>query len=153
MALAFRNVDVAPTDPVETWPLEAVAAALDRGGLTDWRRLVRAIRRDPWGRVARYVEEAVELSHPFGISEVMTDAIAAARAAAERSERDEVAATVRRLLDASGLTRSEFAAAVGTSPPRLSTYLSGKVAPSSTLLVRMDRVAGTAAEATHSTRG
>lgn len=141
MSLEFRNVDASPTDPVETWPLEAVVTVLERGGLADWRRLAEAIRRDPWGQVARYVEEAVELSHPYGVSELMIDAIAAARAAAEQSERDEVAGTVHRLLAASGLTRTRFAAAIGTSPSRLSTYLSGTVAPSSTLLVRMGRVA------------
>ena len=39
------------------------------------------------------------------------------------------------------MTRGAFAEAIGTSASRLSTYLSGKVAPSSTLLVRMERVA------------
>lgn len=145
MTLLFRNVDAVATDPVETWPLEAVVTALQRGGLHEWRRLAVVIRRDPWGQVARYVEEAVELSHPFGVSQVMTDVIAAARAAAERSERDEVARTVHRLVQASGLSRARFASAVGTSVPRLSTYLTGKVAPSSTLLVRMARVAERAA--------
>jgi len=35
-----------------------------------------------------------------------------------------------------------FAEAIGTSPSRLSTYANGRVAPSATLLLRMERVAG-----------
>jgi transcriptional regulator with XRE-family HTH domain len=52
-----------------------------------------------------------------------------------------VAAEITRLLADSGMTRAEFASAIGTSTSRLSTYLSGKVTPSAALLVRMRRVA------------
>ncbi len=41
--LAFRNVDVQPENPVETWPQEAIATALARGGLSDWCRIVAAV--------------------------------------------------------------------------------------------------------------
>jgi transcriptional regulator with XRE-family HTH domain len=41
----------------------------------------------------------------------------------------------------SGLSRVDFAAASGTSPSRLSTYLNAKVTPSAALLVRFERVA------------
>jgi transcriptional regulator with XRE-family HTH domain len=51
-----------------------------------------------------------------------------------------VAAEITRLLADSGMTRAEFASALGTSTSRLSTYLSGKVTPSAALLVRMGRV-------------
>ena len=53
MALAFRNVDVSPDDPVVEWPLEAIQTALERGGLSHWRRLASTIRAQPWGPVAR----------------------------------------------------------------------------------------------------
>jgi transcriptional regulator with XRE-family HTH domain len=42
---------------------------------------------------------------------------------------------------ASGLSRAEFAARIGTSPSRLSTYATGKVVPSAAMLVRMRRQA------------
>ena len=64
-----------------------------------------------------------------------------ARTDAAAAERHEVASRVGALLEASGLDRAGFAEAIGTSTSRLSTYLSGKVAPSSNLLVRMERVA------------
>jgi DNA-binding transcriptional regulator YiaG len=141
MSLAFRNIDVSPEDPVEVWPTEAILTALERGGLGHWRRLTAAIGEDPWGPVARRVEEALEVSRPYGVGILMADVLAAARARAERAERAEVAAEITRLQTASGLTRVEFASAIGTSTSRLSTYLNGKVMPSAGLLVRMRRVA------------
>ncbi|MGQ0776034.1 MAG: helix-turn-helix domain-containing protein [Pseudonocardiales bacterium] len=149
MSLAFRNIDVSPEDPVEVWPTEAVLTALERGGLGHWRRLTAAIREDPWGPVARRVQEALEISRPYGVGVLMADVLAAARAQAERAERAEVAAEITRLQTASGLSRAEFAAAIGTSTSRLSTYLSGKVTPSAGLLVRMRRVAAGGAGTSH----
>ena len=141
MSLAFRNIDVSPEDPVELWPTEAVLTALERGGLGHWRRLAAAIVEDPWGPVARRVEEALEVSRPYGVGVLMADILAAARRTAEHAERAVVAAEVTQLLAASGMARAEFASAIGTSTSRLSTYLSGKVTPSAALLVRMRRVA------------
>jgi transcriptional regulator with XRE-family HTH domain len=141
MALAFRNVDVSPEDPVEEWPLEAVSTVLERGGLSHWQRLAQAIRMEPWGRVARAVEEALAYSRPYGVAPLMERTIASAREAAEGSEREVVAAEVTGLIEASGLSRAEFASRVGTSASRLSTYVNGKVTPSAAMLVRMRRVA------------
>lgn len=62
------------------------------------------------------------------------------------AERAEVAALVSEYLDRSGLTRADFAERIGTSSSRLSTYLKGRVAPSSTLLLRMRRVARASAD-------
>ena len=70
--------------------------------------------------------------------------IAEARARAAEDERREVAAEIRALLERSGLSRAAFAERIGTSVPRLSTYLSGKVTPSAALVVRMRRVAANA---------
>jgi DNA-binding transcriptional regulator YiaG len=139
--LAFRNVDASPDDPVSEWPLEAIQTALERGGLEHWRRLGEAIRAEPWGAVARRVEEILTYSRPYGVAEVMERSIARAREAAESSERRAVAAEVDALVQASGLSRTEFASRVGTSASRLSTYATGKVTPSAALLVRMRRVA------------
>lgn len=51
------------------------------------------------------------------------------------------AAQLRAALDSTGLTQTAFAAALGTSQPRLSTYLNGKVSPSASFFVRAQRVA------------
>jgi DNA-binding transcriptional regulator YiaG len=138
-ALAFRNVDASPDDPVSEWPLEAIQTALQRGGLSHWRRLGKAIRAEPWGPVARRVEEVLTYSRPYGVADAMERIIARTREAAETSERRAVAAEVDRLVRESGLSRAEFASRIGTSASRLSTYATGKVTPSAALLVRMRR--------------
>lgn len=140
--LRFRNVDAAPSDPVETWPFEGVLTAVERGSLVDWRRLTAAVRLDPWGPVARDLEGALEISRPYGTAVLLERAVQRARAAAVAAEREEVTRRVQAALEASGLDRAAFAARIGTSTSRLSTYLTGRVAPSSTMLVRMERVAG-----------
>jgi DNA-binding transcriptional regulator YiaG len=139
-SLQFRNVDVSPDDPVSTWPHEAIQTALERGGLSDWRRLAAEIRTNPWGPVARRIEEVLSYSRPYGIAEGMERVIARARARVEAAERHQVAQEVRSLIDGSGLTRTAFASRIGTSTSRLSTYSTGKVTPSATLLLRMRRV-------------
>jgi DNA-binding transcriptional regulator YiaG len=139
-ALKFRTIDASPADPVETWPFEGILAAVERGTLPDWRRLATVIRADPWGPVAQQVLEAVRLSRPYGTTELLEGVVARARELAVDSERAAVASEVRDLIDRSGLSQQDFAARIGTSRSRLSTYISGKVVPSAALMVRMRRV-------------
>jgi DNA-binding transcriptional regulator YiaG len=145
-ALKFRNVTASPDDPVETWPFEGVLAAIERGTLPDWRRLAKAIQADPWGPVAQQVLAAINLSHPYGTTEILESVVGRARKLAVDSEREEVAAEVRGLVGSSGLSQQEFAERIGTSGSRLSTYMSGKVVPSAALIVRMRRVARSSGE-------
>jgi hypothetical protein len=139
-ALKFRNINASPDDPVETWPFEGILAAVERGTLPDWRRLARAIRDDPWGPVAQQVLEAVQLSRPYGTTELLEGVVEQARRVAADAERAEVATEIRRLVAESGLSVQDFATRMGTSRPRLSTYMSGKVVPSASLMVRIRRV-------------
>lgn len=139
--LGFRNIDLSPGAPVESWPLEAVQTALERGSLKHWRRLAAAIQAQPWGPIAREVEEVLAHSRPYGVAETMERVIEQARRDAEAAERNAVADEVKRLIAASGLPRRTFASRIGTSASRLSTYATGKVVPSGTLLVRMHAVA------------
>jgi DNA-binding transcriptional regulator YiaG len=138
--LIFRNVDVSPDDPIVDWPIEAIQTALERGSLSHWRRLGAAIQAQPWGRVAREVEEVLTHSRPYGVAEAMERVLARSRNDTETAERGAVATEVRRLIDDSGLTRREFASHIGTSTSRLSTYATGKVTPSAALMLRMRRV-------------
>ena len=136
-SLAFRNVDASPDDPVSTWPIEAIQAALERGGLSDWRRLAKEIRAQPWGAVARRIESVLAYSRPYGVDKAMERVIDLARDETEKKERETVAAEVIGLIAMSGLPRAEFASQIGTSSSRLSTYATGKVTPSAMLMVRM----------------
>ena len=141
MTVAFRNVDAAPSDPVATWPYEGMVAVIERGLLADWQPLVVEIRLRPWGAVARRVEAYLGYAELSSATRLLELLLERARIDAERGERAEVAARVRAAVEASGLTAAAFAAAIGTSPSRLSTYATGRVVPSATLLVRMERVA------------
>ncbi len=78
-ALKFRNLNVSPDDPVETWPFEGILAAVERGTLPDWRRLAGVIRADPWGPVAEHVLQAVDLSRPYGTAELLEEVVDRAR--------------------------------------------------------------------------
>jgi DNA-binding transcriptional regulator YiaG len=135
--LTFRNVDLSPADPVSTWPVEAIQTALERGGLSDWRRLARAVMAQPWGPVSRRIEEVLGYSRPYGVADLMERVIDRARSEAEQAERAAVALEISRLVERSGLSRADFASRIGTSPSRLSTYATGKVTPSAALMVRM----------------
>jgi DNA-binding transcriptional regulator YiaG len=140
--LTFRNIDADPADPVELWPYEGLVTALERGLIHDWARINQAIKRNPWGPVARDVEAYLQYADPeAGVTALMRELIARARRDAEAAERQAVAAEVRKLIDRSGLSRAEFAAAIGSSSSRLSTYANGKVTPSAALLLRMRHVA------------
>jgi DNA-binding transcriptional regulator YiaG len=139
--LTFRNVDASPGDPVEQWPQEAVQAALERGSLKYWHRLAAAVQAEPWGSVARAVEEVLTYSRPYGVATLMERVVQKARRDAEVAERAAVAAEVQHVIEESGLPRREFASRIGTSASRLSTYATGKVVPSAALLMRMRSVA------------
>ncbi len=76
----------------------------------------------------------------------MDHVILTARSDRERCEREHVASEVRNMVATSGLTRQEFAARIGTSASRLSTYANGKVVPSAALMVRMRRLISRAAQ-------
>lgn len=142
MTLRFRNVDANPSDPVATWPYEAVVTALDRGLVSDWQPLFAEVRRSPWGPVARRIERVLVGREVDSVSALFRLVLDRARAAAEDEDRLEVGRRVQAAITRSGLTQAEFALAVGTSPSRLSTYASGKVTPSAALLLRIERVAG-----------
>ncbi|VAW08563.1 hypothetical protein MNBD_ACTINO01-1220 [hydrothermal vent metagenome] len=139
MPVEFRNVDASPTDDVRTWPYEALVTVIDRGLVGDWQPIFAEIRRSPWGRVARRVEHYLTYREPDGVSTLFGLAIERARVDADQADRAEVAARIRDAVAGSGLTNAEFARLVGTSASRLSTYLSGKVAPSSAMLLRIER--------------
>ncbi|EMY35846.1 DNA-binding protein [Arthrobacter crystallopoietes BAB-32] len=143
MALKFRNLTVSPEDPVETWGFEGLLAAIERGDRTHWRRIAEALEADPRGEVAQDLREvlaAVENPAMVALFESIQQQILQE---AEAHERAAVATRLQEYVRASGLSRAEFAARLGTSQSRLSTYLSGKVVPSAVLMVRAERIAGT----------
>ena len=87
------------------------------------------------------LQPPVRLSHPYGTTELLEGVVTRARKLATESERADVASEVQALVARSGMSKQNFAERIGTSRSRLSTYISGKVVPSATLMVRMRRVA------------
>lgn len=126
--------------PVEFWSTAAIRAALQTGDITVWQQIVVAIKRDPYGRTARQVEEVLEGTRPYGISKALSEVLARSRAHLEANERAEVARHTRLLLQRSGLTQQEFASRIGVPIEELIGYLDGGVSPTAALMIRMRRL-------------
>ncbi len=126
--------------PVEFWPTDSIRAALQSGDITVWQRIVVAVKRDPFGRTARQVEEVLESAAPYGVSQALTEVLSRARNHLEANERTEAARHVRILKQRSGLSDQEFASRIGVSREDLTSYLAGTVSPPASLMIRMRRL-------------
>jgi len=131
---------LAAEQPVEFWPTASIRAALEAGDIRIWQRIVVAIKRDPYGRTARQVEEVLEDAAPYGISQALMEVLVRARNHLEANERAEAARHVRLLMERSGLGVREFASRIGVDPDDLATYLDGTVSPPASLMIRMRRL-------------
>jgi hypothetical protein len=127
--------------PVEFWPTAAIRQAIESGDLTMWQRIVVALKRDPFGRTARQVEEVLEISSSAGITKALAEVLARSREHLEANERAEVARQIKVLIDRSGLGAREFASRIGVSGNDLTAYLDAEVSPSAAQMVRMRRLA------------
>jgi hypothetical protein len=129
-----------PDQPVEFWPTSAIRSALQGGDIATWKRIAAALKRDPYGRTARQVEEVLEGTRPYGISKALWEVLERARAHLEANERAEVARHVALLIDRSGLAQQEFASRIGVLPEELAAYIDGSTSPSASLMIRMRRL-------------
>jgi hypothetical protein len=129
-----------PEQPVEFWPTSAIRSALQGGDIGTWKRIAAALKRDPYGRTARQVEEVLEGTQPYGISKALWEVLERARSHLEANERAEVARHVALLIERSGLAQQEFASRVGITPEELCGYLDGGSSPSASLMIRMRRL-------------
>lgn len=126
--------------PVEFWPTAAIRSALESGDIDTWKQIAVALKRDPYGRTARQVEEVLAGSRPYGISKAMAEVLERARAHLEADECAEVARHVRLLVERSGLREQEFASRIGVPADELAAYLDAKLSPSASLMIRMRRL-------------
>jgi DNA-binding transcriptional regulator YiaG len=141
MTTRFRNLDFDTAQPLDQWPAEAIETLIDRGSLSDWRRLADAIRHNPWGPAARTTETVVGWGEHYGVDALMTKVIRGAREDITQRGRAEYAAQIRCWRTQSGMTLRQFARAAGTSASRLSDYENAKVAPTTDVLGRLSHVA------------
>lgn len=142
MALAFRNLNVTPDAPVEQWGFEGLLAAVERGDIRHWRWIAAALRKEPRGKVAAELSEVISVVENPAMVMLFERIVAAAAEESESAERAAVVHRLRTTLAQSGLSRTDFAHRLGTSPSRLSTYLNGKVVPSAVILHRAECLAG-----------
>ena len=126
--------------PVEFWPTAAIREALETDDLTVWQRIVVAIKRDPYGRTARQVEEVLETARPYGVSTALSEVLTRTREHLEANERAEVGRQVHALLERSGLGQDEFASRIGVPSTDFAAYLSGETSPPASLMIRMRRL-------------
>jgi hypothetical protein len=126
---------------VEFWPTAAIRAALETDDLTVWQRIVAAIKRDPFGRTARQVEEVLQTARPYGVSKALAEVLMRTREHLEANERAEVARHIRALLEMSGLEHQEFASRIGVPSEDLTSYLRGETSPAASMIVRMRNLA------------
>lgn len=111
---------------------------------------------DPWGPVARTVEDIVrhldlddeDESVDSGTAALFAAGLRYAREDAEAEEQSAVADELAQLVRRSGLRQTEFAARLGTSAGRLSNYLRAKISPRASLMVRARRIAADAESST-----
>lgn len=126
--------------PVEFWPTAAIHAALETDDLAVWQSIVTAIKRDPYGRTARQVEEVLETANPYGVSNAMSEVLTRARERLVANERAEVARHIHVLIERSGLDQHEFASRIGVPNDELGSYLDGSASPVSSLMIRIRRL-------------
>lgn len=125
--------------PVEFWSTAAIRSALNDDDVDAWKRIAAALKRDPYGRTARQVEEVLD-GKPQGVSKALWEVLERARAQLDTDERTEVARLVRLLIDRSGLGQPEFASRIGVAAGDLDAYLDGSLSPSASLMIRMRRL-------------
>jgi DNA-binding transcriptional regulator YiaG len=103
--------------------------------------LLANIATNPFGPAAGVL---ANFAHDVDLQDAARAIEACARVSRKRSEdseRLEVAHEIRDLVAISGMSQRRFARYIGTSGPRLSTYVNGLVTPSATMMVRIRRCA------------
>ncbi|MDJ0355056.1 helix-turn-helix transcriptional regulator [Paenarthrobacter sp. PH39-S1] len=139
--LKFRNLNVTPDSPVEDWGFEGLLTAAELGDITHWRRIMAAVRRNPYCEVAREMVQVIEAIEDPGTAGMLRAGMKLVRERAAAEEVSEVAGRLSDFLAKAGMSRFEFARNLGTSQSRLSTYLSGKTVPSAAIYIRAEHLA------------
>lgn len=138
--LLFQPIDPQPIGvglgevvPVDS--ADELVALLEQGSLVEWRQHLQRLATSPWGP---YAESISDLADAAGRPAIHT-VLAWCRAWGHEREREQIARHVQHLVALSGVSQRQFAARIGTSPSRLSSYIRGSVTPSAALFLRIQR--------------
>jgi len=138
VALLLEGLDLDRFLPVIRTEAQLLGA-VDGGSVLEWRHHLGMIAASPWSPYSRRLVDLAESAgrpHAAAVVEQVTEIC---REQNKEREREQVAEEVRRLVFSSGVSHRQFAQWVGTSHSRLSTYVSGTVTPSASLMLRMAR--------------
>jgi DNA-binding transcriptional regulator YiaG len=134
--MKFRNLTVTPDDPVDTWGVEGLLTAIERGGGRDWSRVAcAAIAAGPDSVLWVDLAQALEVSDGGGRT-----LIALMLKQSQATPEERVRARIRKAFNMANMSITDFAERCGTSRSRMSTYLSGKTEPMSSMLEKMEMV-------------
>ena len=114
---------------------------VEKHGADRWRRILANIATNPWEPGGPQVADLARSAGLPAAARAIERCTQIYRARAEDSDKRAIAREIRRLVAVSGCSQREFAAYLGTSGPRLSTYVNGTVTPSATRMLRIKRVA------------
>jgi DNA-binding Xre family transcriptional regulator len=155
--MIHRHLDIPEDTPAEELGLAAIDDILDRGELSDWAPLARAVGADPHGRLAESVLQICNAHPMYGTSALWTSWIEQLRAPAavasstrfdlaslRRSRGLSQAALAQRL----GITQSDVSKLERRSDIRLSTLRSAVEALGGTLKIQAQFPDGTEADLT-----
>ncbi|HWJ10409.1 MAG TPA: helix-turn-helix transcriptional regulator [Nocardioides sp.] len=137
--LVFEDID--PEHAVAR-PITTVAQLhqlIDRGSIVEWRHQLGVVAASPWGPYAEQLLELGRSSERPAVLAAIASAVEQCQEWCRDRERDQIAREIRHLVAVSGASQREFAARIGTSPSRLSTYVRGTVTPSAAMLLRIQR--------------
>ncbi|HWJ66944.1 MAG TPA: helix-turn-helix transcriptional regulator [Nocardioides sp.] len=137
-ALVFQDLDPDRTTDQVTSVLQFLNL-VERGSIVEWRDQLGMVAASPWGPYADHLLLLARESEQPEVLAVVEAAIEECREWCRDQERDQVAREIRHLVAVSGSSQREFAARIGTSPSRLSTYVRGTVTPSAAMLLRIQR--------------
>ncbi|WGX97285.1 helix-turn-helix domain-containing protein [Nocardioides sp. L-11A] len=159
-ALVLEDVDPAPASVPAAPPVLTVGQLLGllaRGSVAQWRAQLGVVAASPWGPDAHELLRLAGRSRSARVQAVVERSVALCRERREAAERALVARDIKECIVRAGVSQRVFAAQIGTSPSRLSTYVTGAVVPSATMLLRIRRVSrrlrDRAAEELAATRG
>lgn len=138
VALLLEGVEPDRFLPVIRTRAELVGV-VDAGTVLEWRHHLAMIAASPWSPYSQRLVELATKAHRQPAATIVERFTEVCQGQHKEREREQVADEVRRLVYASGVTQGQFARWVGTSPSRLSTYVSGSVTPSASLMLRMAR--------------
>jgi hypothetical protein len=118
---------------------EELRLIVERRGADTWRRILANIAANPWGLEGTHLVDLARAADLAGPAQAIERCRTVCRQRIAEAERAAVAREIRRLVAVSCCTQRQFAQYLGTSAPRLSSYVTGSVTPSAAMMLRINR--------------